>query len=53
VRADPESPEELARAIERAVRERDELVRRGLVHAAGFTWERVGRTFLDGFAAVA
>jgi glycosyltransferase involved in cell wall biosynthesis len=53
VRADPESPEELARGIERAVRERDELVRRGLAHAAGFTWERVGRTFLDGFAAVA
>jgi alpha-1,3-rhamnosyl/mannosyltransferase len=53
VRADPDSPEELARGIERAVRERDELVRRGLEHARGFTWARVGRTFLDGFEAVA
>ena len=53
VRADPESPEDLAAAIERAVRERDELVRRGLEHAREFTWERVGRTFLDGFAEAA
>ena len=53
VRADPESAEELAAAIERAVRERDELVRRGLEHARQFTWERVGRTFLDGFAEAA
>jgi glycosyltransferase involved in cell wall biosynthesis len=52
VRADPESAEELALAIERAVRERDELVARGLEHARTFTWERVGRTFLDGFEAV-
>jgi glycosyltransferase involved in cell wall biosynthesis len=53
VRADPARPEELARGIERAVRERDELVRRGLKHARTFTWQRVGRTFLEGFEAVA
>jgi glycosyltransferase involved in cell wall biosynthesis len=53
VRADPESPEALAAAIERAVRERDELARRGLEHARRFTWERVGRTFLEGFSEAA
>jgi glycosyltransferase involved in cell wall biosynthesis len=52
VRADPDSPGELAAAIERALRERDELVARGLEHARAFTWERVGRTFLEGFEAV-
>jgi glycosyltransferase involved in cell wall biosynthesis len=53
VRADPESPDALAEGIERALRERDELVRRGLEHARAFTWERVGRTFLEGFREVA
>ena len=53
VRADPESAEAIAEGIERAVRGRDELVARGLEHARAFTWERVGRTFLEGFAAVA
>jgi glycosyltransferase involved in cell wall biosynthesis len=53
VRADPESPEEIAAGIETALRERDELVRRGLEHAREFTWKRVGRTFLDGFREVA
>lgn len=53
VRADPESPEALAEGIERALRERDELVRRGLDHAGEFTWARVGSTFLEGFREVA
>jgi glycosyltransferase involved in cell wall biosynthesis len=53
VRADPESPEALAAAIEQAVRCRDELVPRGLEHARRFTWERVGQTFLEGFAQAA
>jgi glycosyltransferase involved in cell wall biosynthesis len=53
VRADPESPSALAEGIERAMAERDELVRRGLEHARAFTWERVGRTFLEGFEEVA
>ena len=49
LRADPDSQEEWAAAIERALSERDELVRRGLAHAGGFTWERTGRVFLDAF----
>jgi len=51
VRADPESPEELARAIEQALRERDELVRRGLEHARRFTWRACGEAHLKAWAA--
>lgn len=47
VRADPGSAEAIAAAIERALAERDELVRRGLEHARCFTWSRVGRTLLS------
>jgi len=50
VRADPESPEELAAAIERARAERDELVRRGLEHARGFSWRATGEVMLAGYA---
>jgi glycosyltransferase involved in cell wall biosynthesis len=50
VRADPESPEELAAGIERALAERDELVRRGLEHARGFSWRETGATMLAGYA---
>jgi glycosyltransferase involved in cell wall biosynthesis len=53
VRADPESPEALAAGIERALVERDELVRRGLEHARQFSWSRAGRVFLEGFEEVA
>ncbi|MEX0673547.1 MAG: glycosyltransferase family 1 protein [Gaiellaceae bacterium] len=53
LRADPDRPEEWAAAVERALAERDELVRRGLEHASGFTWGRMGRRFLDGLAAAA
>jgi glycosyltransferase involved in cell wall biosynthesis len=53
VRADPESPEALAAGIERALVERDELVRRGLEHARQFSWTRAGRVFLEGFEEVA
>ena len=53
VRADPESARELADAIERALRERDQLVARGLAHARGFTWRRMGEVFLDAFAEAA
>jgi glycosyltransferase involved in cell wall biosynthesis len=49
VRADPDDPEALAAAIQRALSERDELVRRGLEHARGFTWRAVGETFLAGY----
>ena len=51
VRADPDSPEELARAIERALRERDELVRRGVEHARRFTWRACGEAHLQAWAA--
>jgi glycosyltransferase involved in cell wall biosynthesis len=50
VRTDPESPEELAAAIERALAERDELVRRGLEHARRFSWRETGETMLAGYA---
>jgi glycosyltransferase involved in cell wall biosynthesis len=51
VRADPDSPDELAAAIERALRERDELRERGFEHARGFTWAAVGATFLEAWGA--
>jgi glycosyltransferase involved in cell wall biosynthesis len=50
LRADPESPHALASAIGRALGDADELRRRGLTHAAGFTWVETGRTFLRGYA---
>jgi glycosyltransferase involved in cell wall biosynthesis len=50
LRADPDAPPEWAAAIERARRERDELVRRGLAHAARFKWLETGRAFLAGYA---
>ena len=53
VRADPESSEAFAAGIERALAERDELVRRGLEHARRFTWQATGRAFLAAFAEAA
>jgi glycosyltransferase involved in cell wall biosynthesis len=50
VRADPEDPEALAAAIERALAERDELVRRGLEHARGFSWRTTGEIMLRSYA---
>ena len=50
LRADPESPEELAAAISRARDERNELVRRGLEHARGFSWRATGEVMLAGYA---
>jgi glycosyltransferase involved in cell wall biosynthesis len=49
VRADPEDPAAIAAAIGAALGGRDELVRRGLAHAARFTWSHTGRVFLDGY----
>jgi glycosyltransferase involved in cell wall biosynthesis len=49
VRADPEHPEGIATAIERALAEREELVLRGLAHAGRFSWLKTGRAFLDGY----
>jgi glycosyltransferase involved in cell wall biosynthesis len=50
VRVDPERPEAMAAGIERALAERDELVRRGLEHARRFRWLETGRVFLQGYA---
>jgi glycosyltransferase involved in cell wall biosynthesis len=50
LRADPDSPAALAAAIERALRERDELRRRGLAHAARFSWLKTGRALLAAYA---
>ena len=49
VRVDPESPQAVAAGIEEALRRRDELVPRGLAHAARFSWSRTGEIFLRGF----
>ena len=52
VRADPDSPEEFAEGITRALAEREGLVRRGLEHARRFSWLETGRVHLQGYAAV-
>jgi glycosyltransferase involved in cell wall biosynthesis len=51
VRADPRDPDALAEAIERALGERDDLVRRGLEHARAFTWLANGRAHLAAWEA--
>jgi glycosyltransferase involved in cell wall biosynthesis len=53
LRADPDSSEEFAAAIERALADPDELVRRGLEHARAFTWERAGRIQLEALVEAA
>jgi glycosyltransferase involved in cell wall biosynthesis len=50
VRADPESPEEFAEAIGRALAGRDELVARGFAHAGRFDWLETGRIHLQSYA---
>ena len=52
LRADPESPEAIAAAIELALRDCAELVRRGTAQAARFSWLETGRAFLAGYEAV-
>jgi glycosyltransferase involved in cell wall biosynthesis len=49
VRADPESPEALAAAVREALGRTDELRRKGLEHAARFSWSHTGRIFLEGY----
>jgi glycosyltransferase involved in cell wall biosynthesis len=51
VRADPGSAEAISTALGQALRRRDELVPRGLAHAARFRWAATGRTMLDAFSA--
>jgi alpha-1,3-rhamnosyl/mannosyltransferase len=52
LRADPDSAEEISAALEDALHRRDELVPRGLEHAARFRWSQTGRTMLDTFSAM-
>jgi len=49
LRADPDDPAAFASALERALRERDELVAPGLAHAARFTWRAAGEAMLAGY----
>ena len=49
MRADPENPAAIAAAIEVALDRRDELVSRGLAHAARFSWSQTGRVILDAY----
>ena len=53
VRADPESPESWAAALEDAMARRDELVPAGVAHASSFTWQKTGAVFLAAFEEVA
>ncbi len=49
VRCDPESAEAMAAAIREALDRREELRGLGLVHAKGFSWQRTGEVFLEGY----
>jgi glycosyltransferase involved in cell wall biosynthesis len=53
VRVDPEDHDDIAQGIEEARSRRDELVEKGLRHAAQFTWRRTGEAVLRGYEAAA
>jgi glycosyltransferase involved in cell wall biosynthesis len=53
VRADPDSAEAIAAAIEHALHRRDELVRLGFAHAARFSARATGEAFLAAYADAA
>ena len=50
VRVDPDDPEAIAAGVERALAEREDLVRKGLEHARRFTWLETGRAFLRAYS---
>jgi glycosyltransferase involved in cell wall biosynthesis len=52
-RADPDDPASIAASIAAALREREDLVRRGRAHAARFSWLETGRALLDGYGEAA
>lgn len=52
-RADPDSPAEVAAAIERALHAPDDVVLRGLEHSASFTWKAAARVFVEAFSEAA
>jgi glycosyltransferase involved in cell wall biosynthesis len=49
VRCDPERPEAIAAGVREALARREELRALGLAHAAGFSWQRTGEIFLEGY----
>jgi len=51
LRADPESAEDFADAISRALADPGPAAERGLEHASRFTWLATGQAFLDGYEA--
>jgi glycosyltransferase involved in cell wall biosynthesis len=53
VRVDPESPEAIAAGIRDALARSGELRAKGLEHARGFSWRRVGELFLEGYETYA
>jgi glycosyltransferase involved in cell wall biosynthesis len=53
VRVDPDDPAAIADGIRAALAAPEELVRRGLEHARGFSWRSVGETFLRGYEEAA
>jgi glycosyltransferase involved in cell wall biosynthesis len=50
LRADPRSPDDLARSIVLALEQREALVPRGLAHARRFTWRGCGEAHLAGYS---
>ena len=52
VRADADDPAAISAALDEALRRRDELVPRGLTHAARFRWAGTGRTMLETFSGI-
>jgi glycosyltransferase involved in cell wall biosynthesis len=53
VRADPDDPAAIGSALEEALHRHDELVPRGLAHAARFRWDETGRVMLQAFSSCA
>ena len=49
VRVDPEDPVDIRRGIDEARDRREELVARGIEHAARFTWRATGEAMLKGY----
>jgi glycosyltransferase involved in cell wall biosynthesis len=52
VRADPDDPGAWSAALAEALERRDELVPRGLAHAARFRWSETGRRMLEAFSGI-
>lgn len=53
MRADPNDPAAIARALEHAITHGTTLVRPGIAHAASFSWRATGEAMLRGYEALA